>query len=125
MDVVNVDYTAMKFWWEVIITIAVAGNFVFQWLLNRDRVTRSAIENAIELSNKKYQEVDLRTDSLHDRVSRLEHDMAHMPDDKVVSDLYDKLNVTNREMGELSQNLAATNNLLNILHGHLLNKGTP
>lgn len=120
----ELDYTALKFWWEVVITIAVLGNFIFQWLLNKDRVNRSAIENAMKLSDRQHHEMDLRADQLHDRVSRIETVMTHMPDDKVVSDLYDKLNVTNREMGELSENLNATNNLLNILHGHLLNKGS-
>lgn len=116
------DYQAMRFWWEVALTVAVCGIYVYQWLLSRDRVTRSAIELAEERTRGFVGNIDHRVDSIHDRVTVVEQKMLSMPNHQAIAQLHKRLNTTNREMGELSGKLEATNHLLKVLHQDRLDK---
>ncbi len=72
-----INYEAWRFWWEVLITFAVFGNFFYQWLLSGDRVTRESIKN-----------VSASVDELENRVIVLEQDM---PTDARWDGLYNRL----------------------------------
>ena len=104
----EIDYIALKFWWEALITVAVVGNYFYQWFLARDRVTRAAINR-----------LDDRVDGLGDRTLVLEQ---KLPDKKVISDLYDRMGGLNREMGALEEKLKAHGRALDRVEDHLLNR---
>lgn len=118
----DVNYDAARWWWEVFISVIVLLNFLYQWVTGRDRVTRSAIETAVKKFDQKHKVASFDISKLKDRITVVEKDMEKLPTHIDVAALYEKLNTTNRELGELSQNLKSTTSMLNTLHTHLLNK---
>jgi hypothetical protein len=105
------NYSAANFWWQMLTTLVVVIHFLYQWVTSKDRVTKQAVDATNQ-----------RLDEFGYRVTIVEQKLLAVPDDEAIARLHSRLDVTNREMGELMGKLSETKHLLNVLHDHTLNK---
>lgn len=80
------DYTAMRFWMDVIVIIAVAGNTVYTWFANREKVNATRLKAHEAKVNEKLTEHESRcsrhrelTGSLEGSLGRLQTEVHHLP----------------------------------------------
>lgn len=118
----DLNYTAAKFWLDVGQIIAICCLGIYTWWQGKSRATQSAIERVDKNQSETSKLINDRIESHADRILLVEKRIESLPQDRHISELHEKMNVTNREMGELGSALKSTNSLLNVLHEHLMNK---
>lgn len=104
------DYTAWRFWWDVVITVLLGANVVYSWVVNRSKANASAIK-----------EVDTKVIDLKERVTELENEVKHLPDHDDLGALHEKVNSVDRGIGELKGELRAINRTMQLINEHLIN----
>lgn len=110
----HIDYQALGFWWQVIISVLIVLNTAYTWIVNRSKVNTNAI-----------QRVNSRVTHLSNRLGQIETDMKHLPDHKDIGDLHEKVNIVAKGMEGMQGELRALNRNLGLINEHLLNGGKP
>lgn len=108
----EIDYTAWRFWWDVVITLMLGVNVIYTWVVNRSKANASAIKS-----------VDNRVSKLDSRVGRLESDIHHLPSHDDLGAIHEKVNDVAKGMEGLRGELSAINRTLGLINEHLLNGG--
>jgi hypothetical protein len=106
----DVDYSAWRFWFDVLQLIGVLFIGVYTWIVNRSKANRTAIDR-----------VDARVSRVQDRVTLLENDVRHLPDHDDLGAIHDKVNTVASGMSHIQGELHAINRTLNLINEHLLN----
>lgn len=99
-----VDYTAWRFWWEVLITVANFGIWIFVWL---DRRRRARSEEVADL---------------RDRVSDLEKDMQHAPSHADIQQVTSELSRTNASLQQLIGSFNGVQRAVDLINRHLISQ---
>lgn len=109
----DIDYTAVRFWWDAAITVLLAVNVVYTWVINRTRVNKAAIDR-----------VDGRVGGMEHRLTQLESDVRHLPDHDDMGHIHEKINGVDSAMRRIEGELTALNRTMSLINEHLLNKGS-
>lgn len=104
------DYDANKFWLDAIQSVALVLIAIYKFFVGKDEDNSTAIKD-----------VDVRVDEIEKEMISMK---SHLLDEQTVSELYNRLNSLNREIGELQKELQASTRILNIVHTHLMNRNT-
>ncbi len=100
------DYTAARFWWDVIITILLGANVVFTWITARTKV------NTDEIKHTKDQLSAIR-EEMRSVDERLKAAIGH-PELKPI---YDRINNMDKQLGEINGKM----HTLDLIHEFLMN----
>lgn len=106
------DYSAGRFWLDVLQLGGVVALGVYTWVVNRTKVNRTAIR-AVEDS----------VGELSRRVSMVETDMRHLPQHSDMGELHEKVNAIANSIGKLEGELDGVGRTLSMINQHLLNGG--
>lgn len=112
----ELDYTAWRFWWDVVQTLILAAIGVYTWLSNRTRVNASRIQSLEH-------DIDQRLDTQGDRLTRVEEAIRHGPSHEDLKRIHQRMDETNNAVGELVGELKAIRPTLQLIHEYLLNGG--
>jgi phage shock protein A len=108
----DVDYTAMRFWFDVIQVVGICALTVYTYVVNRTKANRAAIDR-----------VDEKVDGLALRLNQLESDVRNMPDHDDLGDLHEKVNTIANSMSKIEGALTALSSNMALIHEYLLNEG--
>lgn len=97
-----IDYTAWRFWWEVLITIANFAIWGFVWV---DRKRRARSEEVTELKT---------------RVADLEKDIKYAPSHADIRRVMDELSKTNTSLQQLIGSFNGVQRAVDLINRHLL-----
>lgn len=110
------DYTAMRFWFDVLQVLGYLALGTYVWLSNRNRVTNARI-------SKLEDDMDSRLDVHADRLTRLEVHAGAAPTHGDLNRLHKRLDIINGELKSLAGESAAARRTLDLIHDYLLNHG--
>ncbi|WP_330925261.1 DUF2730 family protein [Candidatus Sororendozoicomonas aggregata] len=99
----EMDYSAARFWWDVLQTVAMIVLFAWTWLENK---RKSNTEGLNQLNGS--------MTTLASRVQRLEDTQALLP-------THDEMTAVKNQVAALNEKIEAQNSLLNTIHQFLLN----
>lgn len=109
MIVGSIDWTAARFFFDLVQVLGLIGVSVYAWWLNRTQATGQAIVDVGE-----------RVDELERRVDGVDHDLRHRPGTNDLRDLWRKLEDTSQELARATSTNEALAKQLSLVHQHLL-----
>ncbi len=112
----ELDYTAWRFWWDIIQTLILAAIGVYTWISNRTRVNSSRIQSLEH-------DIDSRLDSQGDRITRMEEALRHAPSHEDLKRIHRRMDETAAALNALAGEFKAVQHTLHLIHEHLLNGG--
>lgn len=110
----NIDYSVLRFWFDVLQFLLTGGVGFYVYLSNRHRVTNSRIR---ELER----DMDQRLDDHHQRLARVEEHVKHLPTHADIGAVHERLNAIHGELRSLAGVVSALNRSLHLVNEHLLN----
>lgn len=113
----TLDYTALRFWFDVLQLAGYVALGIYVWLSSRNRVTNARI-GELEV------DVDARLDRHGDRLTRLEVHAGAAPTHDDLKRLHQRLDIMNGELQGMRGEFAAAGRTLNLIHEYLLNHGS-
>jgi hypothetical protein len=113
--------------WDFVLALANAVGVAlvgfYTWWANRDKATSDAIERVRTSLDDTSDQLQVELRAIGARVSEVEHDIGNRLKLQDLGDLYEALNKINREMGELSAELRANRNQLQMHQEFLMKTG--
>lgn len=110
------DYTAMDFWWKVVITLINLGIGAYLFWERHNDGTRRRIDD-LET------DFDARIDVHASRLAKVEARAENSPTHDDLAGIHEKINRVDTSISALSGEFAGVRNLLNTIHQHLLTGG--
>lgn len=109
-------YEQAKFWVDIVQTLVSAGLFLWLYLINRHQVNEAQLR---ALDSK----TDKRLDDHGDRITKLETDVKHAPDDEDLRGIHQRIDDVVRAISTLEGEFSGANRTLQLIHEHLLSGG--
>lgn len=129
----GIDYTAWRFWWDIIHAALLLSFGLYTWFVNRDRVTHARISSLKETTTARIDEVektarehtdaswreslravdkarreaDERLDEHDARLSKVESECCHLPKHDDLGRVYDRINGVDAKVGQVGEAVAA------------------
>lgn len=110
------DIEVMKFGFQVLEFLLTGGIAVYVYLSSKDRVTNDRIE-------KLEDDLDDKFEKQGERIASLEAKSEGTPTHDDLAHLHEKINNVNASISTLTGEFTGVKNLLNTIHGFLLNGG--
>jgi len=105
------DYGAARFYWDVVITLLVGGNFLYTWVANRS-----------DRNNQDIQGIKRHVDGLDKEVIQLKADIAHLPNHQDMGEIHEKINDVAGDLSHMRGKIEGIDHSLKMLNEYLLNK---
>ncbi len=103
------DFELLKLSLDIFQIVCIGGVAVYTWLANKNKANTSAINR-----------VDERVSELSTRISSLETRIDHMPGDRHIKEIHDKINQVANAQSESSGQLSSIVRQLEMINIHLL-----
>jgi hypothetical protein len=100
-----VNYAAVKFWIDVLVLAVVAGNTVYTWWTNREKVT-----------NKRFKEAE-------DRILQLESDVKHPPACAYHPRLEERMDQAVGKLERMDGKIDGLSRAVDLMNEFLINQG--
>lgn len=107
------DVQFFKDWGGVVATFISIGGFFYAWL------TAGSKTNAAELDK-----LEARMASVETKLTKIETDMEHLPDEKALTDLKLELADMRGSFGRMEESVSAISRTVHRVEEYLLKKGT-
>jgi len=101
----TIDYSAWRFWFDVLQLIGICIIGIYSWWISKERVT-----------NKRFKEH-------HARLTALEGHIQNSPSPKQFKDLADKFELIHGDMREIKGQLTGINRAVDLMNEYLINNG--
>ena len=108
----DMDYGAMRFWWDVAITLIVLGNFIYTWVANRSDRNTAAIAHA-----------NVRIDTIDHAVKHIQADVEHLPNYHEIGTVHEKINDVAGQVKAIDGQLTGINHTLQLINEYLIKEG--
>lgn len=108
----DLDYNAMKFWFDVFLSLCLVASIIHNWITNKHRVNKEEIE-----------QVNGAVIELTGRVLRVETQMKSAPTHTDLSNIYNRINGMSGDVSEMAGSVKAMTTQLTLINQHLLSKG--
>lgn len=108
----DLDYNAMKFWFDAFLSICLLASIIHNWVSNKHRVNKEEIEEVGEALIK-----------LTGRVLQVETQMKSAPTHIDLSNIYNRINDMSGDVSEMAGSFKAMTTQLTLINQHLLSKG--
>lgn len=118
----GVDWNAMRFWLALAQWLSIIAVGIFAWWRTRESANTQAIADVRSTALAAVTRVESRVNEHSDRILMMEGRINALPTDDQLGLLHHRIDDLNRELGEVSATLTATNALLK-LHQEFLMKG--
>jgi hypothetical protein len=99
------NYAAVKFWIDVLVLAVVAGNTVYTWWTNREKVT-----------NKRFKEAE-------DRILQLESDVKHPPSCTYHPRLEERMDQAVGKLERMDGKIDGLSRAVDLMNEFLINQG--
>lgn len=106
----EIDYGAAQFWLNVMNLVGLVLLGLYTWVVNRTKANRGAIDR-----------VDSKVSAIDLRLTQLETDVRHLPDDDDLGEIHEKVNAIAGNMAEIKGQLVALNGNFALLFEDRLN----
>ncbi len=110
----GVDWNAMRFWLALAQWLGLIAVGIFAWWRTRARDNSEAIEAVRTTALAAVGRVEHRVNEHSDRILMMEGRINALPTDDQLGLLHHRIDDLNRELGEVSATLTATNALLKL-----------
>lgn len=114
------DYQAISFWWNVGITIVLAGVSVWGWFKSRSTATANDIKSLRDWTEDELDASAKNHTQLTVRVVRIESDLQHMPGHEELAELVTKMAETQSQLSRAVGELSGLNRQMRLVQEHLL-----
>ncbi len=101
----NIDYSAWRFWLNVMQLTAICALTVYTWWTNRERVT-----------NKRFKEH-------HQRLTALENQVKYVPSQMQYDALSDRIGLLHGDLQGIKGQLKGINRAVDLMNEYLINNG--
>jgi hypothetical protein len=108
------DYSAAKFWFDVVQTVLIAVIGLQNWFGKRHAATEADIK---ALKN----DIDSKLNAQAERLTRVEQDLEHVPGKEDFFRVHERLDRVCADLAELTGEFHAGNSLLKTIHQYLMN----
>lgn len=112
---IPLDYNALEFWLKFSAVLAQGVTFCWLFLINKNKVTNSRINEMEEATSNKLQAMALR-------LERLEADARHAPTHDDLKRVHARMDESMGEVRQLGGKLDAMAHTLRLIEEHLLNR---
>jgi hypothetical protein len=106
------DYEAMKFWFDVFVSICLVASLIYNWVDKKSRVNKAEIE-----------QVNAEVVKLVNRVSLVEERMQSAPTHSDLSNIYNRINGMSDDVSEMAGAIKAMTTQLTLINQHLISQG--
>lgn len=110
----GIDWNAMRFWLALAQWLGLIAVGIFAWWRTRTRDNSEAIEGVRTTAIAAVGRVEQRVSEHSDRILMMEGRINALPTDDQLGLLHHRIDDLNRELGEVSATLTATNALLKL-----------
>lgn len=114
------DYPAMKFWWDVFITICLVSIAIYSWIKGRHAANAQDIDRVREWVRTELDIVDGHHQTLRDRVAKVEGELAHVPTHDQIAKLAAQLGNLHGDLSKAIGGLEAMTHQMALVQKHLL-----
>jgi hypothetical protein len=108
----ELDYDAMKFWFDVFLSICLVASLIYNWIDKKSRVNKAEIE---VLTSEMI--------AINNRLLVVEADMRAMPSHEDLGRLYERINGMSADVSEMAGAIKAMTNQLSMINQHLISEG--
>lgn len=110
-----IDYSAGKFWLDVLVVIWLVGQSIYLWIsgkstANKNEISTLRLEMQIELKK-----MDERNVAMKLRITELESDMKHMPTEQALSTLAIQFHGLHGDLKKLTAELEGIRKLQDVM----------
>lgn len=112
----DLDYTAMKFWLDLIQVVATLGVGIYVWLSNRHRVTATRL-------SKLEGEMDRRLDVHTEWISTLEGRVGNIPTHEDLDKMNKLINGIGGDLREMTGSYKRLQNTVDRIHDYMMTNG--
>lgn len=112
----EIDYTAWKFWLDVLQVVFTAAIGIYVWVSNRTAVNTKRIA-------KLEGDLDERLDEQEVRLTRVEEALRHAPTHEDLKRIHARIDDVASGVSLVSGKIGETTRTLTLIHEHLLNGG--
>ncbi|AUZ85796.1 DUF2730 family protein [Methylophaga nitratireducenticrescens] len=108
----DLDYSALKFWFDVFLSICLLASLAHNWVSNKHRVNKKEID-----------QVNTAVVSLTGRVLQVETQMKSAPTHSDLSNIYNRINGMSQDISEMTGAMKAMTSQLSLINEHLISGG--
>jgi predicted nucleic acid-binding Zn-ribbon protein len=117
------DAQFLKDWGSIIATFIALGGLFYTWLTAGSKTANAEIEKLKKSNADDFSRVREAVDAVETRLTKIESDMTHLPDEKAIMEL--KLDITTMKgsFGRMEESIAGITRTVHRVEDYLLNKG--
>ncbi|WP_027714910.1 DUF2730 family protein [Desulfuromonas sp. TF] len=135
----EIDYTAWRFWFDILQVGGLVALGVYSWWKDREKVTskrfaamerevaeratKAALAKAVESMRAPCQRHLERTDNLEERATRVEGEIRHLPSQSDHKELARRIEDVHADLHEITGALKGLTRAVDLMNEHLLNGG--
>lgn len=118
----DIDYSAAKFWFDMVQTIFMCLVAIYVWNNNKHRATKESITQSEERLEQKLNALDVRVDEHNDRLLGVEREIHHLPNIKDIHEVHARVDQVGQGVKSMEGTVTQMNNTLQLIQQHLLEK---
>lgn len=132
-------YENWQFWWQTLMMIGIAGNWIYSWWTSREKVTArrfADLEKEVtqRVTNAALEKIDERREALcllHlERTSKLEmlvaqnrSDITHLPGHDNLNKIHGRVDAVQKELSTMNGRLEGIGHTVNLINEFLIREG--
>ncbi len=133
------NYAVWKFWIDVVVLLVVAGNWLYTWRSNREKVTTVRFEELEKAVAKRATRAELEeakvkrdgkcgshqagTKKLESSLSALQLEVSKLPSRSEIKELSDSMRILSKEIGNLDGRMSGVNRAVDLINEFLIEQG--
>jgi len=116
------DLTTVRDMVSVALGTLTIASMVFTWIIARSRASAAEIAKLNDRLTDGLKNISNRNDAVENRLTRIESEMHHMPDNATINSVLLKMNTLQGEMGVLTERLRPIQSVTDRLQEFLLSQ---
>lgn len=133
------NYAAWKFWIDALVLIVVAGNWLYTWRSNREKVTTARFEElekavAKRVTREELEEAKVKRDGkcdthqhetkkLESSYNALQLEVGKLPSRTEIKELSDSMRTLTEKIGNLDGRMSGVNRAVDLINEFLIDQG--
>lgn len=118
-----IDYTAARFWFDVVQIVWAIAVSLYVWHSNRQRATKDAINRVEQKHIADVDKIEARLQEHGDRILRAEQQIDHLPNHDKLGQVHYRIDQLGQGVKGMEGQLEQINHTLHLIQEHLLRSG--
>lgn len=118
------DAQFLKDWGSIIATFIAIGSVVYTWLTAGSKTNSDDLKKMRETHTDEMKGVKDAVDAVETRLTKIEADMAHLPDEKALMELKLDITAMKGSFGRMEESISGITRTVHRVEEYLLKRGT-